>query len=618
MTKEELYELRKKEAALSEKERKQRDLYLRQIALGEIEGPKTGYPSLDRPWVQYYDFENYMRSFPKRTIYQEIRDNNKDYLSDLALEYFGSKINYKKLFQKIDETSKSLVEYGIKKGDFVTVCMAGIPETAYMFYAASKIGAVVNMMSPFFDKEGLINRIEDCESDTLIIMDKFYTALKDTIKKTRIKNIIIVPTLNSSILKFTEKKEKLFNPNETYWNSFIKDGKYQRTPNDIPYEKNIPLAMVYSSGSTGAAKGILLSNDSFQNSIQAYPASGVDLSRGQKFYQVIPPWFSTGLNTSLHLPLSYGVSVFMDPRFERDVFVRNVLKAKPNYAVAATSMYEGFLDEKLVKNKYLGFFNYPFEGGEPLKEEVQDKIEEVFKKHGSDATLRTAYGQCECGAAITTQTQKLMTGKGSTGIPLPGINLKIVDDSFVEQPFNVRGQILVDTPCGMLEYYKNPEETSKYFLTDEFGTKWSCTGDIGYVDKDGNLYVQGRASDYTIVNGEKIYNFDIENVIMQDNCIKMCDVLPKENGNNYELVSHIVFEDGLSFTEDELNEKLKDIQKRIYMSFNNENYVPSIFKVRNNFPYAKSGKRDTKKLLEETDGFIKLDKENILVKKLSQ
>lgn len=617
MTIEEIKDLKKQIASLSDDERIKRDLELRAAYNGEIPWEFTGLPSIDRPWVTQYDVENYVKQFPKRTVYQEVTENNIEFLNDLALEFFLSRINYGRMFNNIDSTSKSLKEYNVKKGEFVTLCMAGIPETVYSFYALSKIGGVANMISPFFDKDDLGNRIEDCESNVLIIMDKFYAALKDVIKKTRIKDIIVVPTLNSSILGLLSKKEKLEGGNVVYWNRFINDGKNRENPEAIPYEENLPLAMVYSSGTTRASKGILLSNDSFQNSIQAYPSSGVDISRGQKFYQIIPPWFSTGLSTSIHLPLSYGTAVFMDPRFERDVFVKNVLKAKPNYAVAPTSMYEGFLDEKLIKNKNLSFFNYPFEGGEPLKEEVQDKVEGVFRSHGSDALLRSAYGQCECGAAITTQTQKVMTGRNSTGIPLPGINIQIVDDNFNELPFYERGQILVDTPCGMMEYFKNPEETAKYFRTDENGIKWSCTGDIGYFDKDGNLYVLGRASDFSVVNGEKLYNFDVENAIMLDKSVKMCDVLPQEDGKDQRLVAHIVFEENCKPDEAALADKLKEIQEMIYKQFNNVNYVPYVFKVRDNFPYAKSGKRDTKSMLKETDGFIELEKYKVQMKKMS-
>lgn len=574
---------------------------------------RSGYPTIDKPWYVNYNKNELEKEIQKRTVFQEVYDNNIKFQKDLALEFFGSKINYSTFFKNIEMTAKAFKEYGIKKGDFVTICAAGIPETVYSFYALSKIGAVANMIAPHFEKKDLIARISDCESDTLIIMDEFYPELKEAIKGSRIKNIIILPTLNSSMLRFITKTYKIDSfSNELYWNQFIKDGRKQKETETISYEKDLPLTMVYSSGTTGASKGILLSNDSFQNSIQSYPASGVDISRGQKFYQIIPPWYSTGLSTSIHLPLSYGTSVFMDPRFERDIFVKNIIKAKPNYCVAPTSMYEGFLDEKLVGNKNLSFFNYPFEGGEPLSNEVASKIEKVFKEHGSNAQLRVAYGQCECGAAITTQTQKAENTRGSVGIPLPGVTIGIFDEQFNELKYYERGQILANTPCSMLGYYKNEEATKEYFHIDKNGIKWNCTGDIGYIDEKGNLFVQGRASDYSIIDNEKIYNFDIENILMELDEIKMCDVLEFDNNGTKELAAHIIFTDKVQKEIEEnpeyLEEKLFEIKQYIYERTNNEKMVPHRFKIRKSFPYAKSGKRDVSKIKEEKDGFILIEK----------
>lgn len=574
---------------------------------------RSGYPTIDKPWYVNYNENELEKEIQKKTVFQEVYDNNIKFQKDLALEFFGSKINYSTFFKNIEMTAKAFKEYGIKKGDFVTICAAGIPETVYSFYALSKIGAVANMIAPHFEKKDLIARISDCESDTLIIMDEFYPELKEAIKGSRIKNIIILPTLNSSMLRFITKTYKIDSfSNELYWNQFIKDGRKQKETETISYEKDLPLTMVYSSGTTGASKGILLSNDSFQNSIQSYPASGVDISRGQKFYQIIPPWYSTGLSTSIHLPLSYGTSVFMDPRFERDIFVKNIIKAKPNYCVAPTSMYEGFLDEKLVGNKNLSFFNYPFEGGEPLSNEVASKIEKVFKEHGSNAQLRVAYGQCECGAAITTQTQKAENTRGSVGIPLPGVTIGIFDEQFNELKYYERGQILANTPCSMLGYYKNEEATKEYFHIDKNGIKWNCTGDIGYIDEKGNLFVQGRATDYSIIDNEKIYNFDIENILMELDEIKMCDVLEFDNNGTKELAAHIIFTDKVQKEIEEnpeyLEEKLFEIKQYIYERTNNEKMVPHRFKIRKSFPYAKSGKRDVSKIKEEKDGFILIEK----------
>lgn len=574
---------------------------------------RSGYPTIDKPWYVNYNKNELEKEIQKKTVFQEVYDNNIKFQKDLALEFFGSKINYSTFFKNIEMTAKAFKEYGIKKGDFVTICAAGIPETVYSFYALSKIGAVANMIAPHFEKKDLIARISDCESDTLIIMDEFYPELKEAIKGSRIKNIIILPTLNSSMLRFITKTYKIDSfSNELYWNQFIKDGRKQKETETISYEKDLPLTMVYSSGTTGASKGILLSNDSFQNSIQSYPASGVDISRGQKFYQIIPPWYSTGLSTSIHLPLSYGTSVFMDPRFERDIFVKNIIKAKPNYCVAPTSMYEGFLDEKLVGNKNLSFFNYPFEGGEPLSNEVASKIEKVFKEHGSNAQLRVAYGQCECGAAITTQTQKAENTRGSVGIPLPGVTIGIFDEQFNELKYYERGQILANTPCSMIGYYKNEEATKEYFHIDKNGIKWNCTGDIGYIDEKGNLFVQGRATDYSIIDNEKIYNFDIENILMELDEIKMCDVLEFDNNGTKELAAHIIFTDRVQKEIEEnpeyLEEKLFEIKQYIYERTNNEKMVPHRFKIRKSFPYAKSGKRDVSKIKEEKDGFILIEK----------
>ncbi len=575
--------------------------------------PKCGYPNIDKPWEKYFTGK-YDEQENKKIVYQEVHDNNIDQPHTIALEFFGSKISFQKLDRNINFAAQSFEEYGVKKGDFVTIVSAGIPETVYSFYGLSKIGAISNMMAYYFDENGLINRIADCESDLLLVMDQFYPQIESAISKSRIKNVIVIPTLNSSILKYISKGYKLQKSNELYWNQFIKDGRKRKATDTVTYEEDLPLTMVYSSGTTGASKGILLSNDSFQNSVYSYRRSGVEVGRGFKFYQIIPPWYSTGLSTSIHLPLASGSTVFMDPRFERNIFIKNIVKYKPNYSVAPTSMYEGFLEEKLIKGKDLSFLKYPFEGGEPLRKEVSDKIEKVFKRHNSNAKLLVGYGQCECGATITSETPKTNHVDGTVGIPLPGINIAIVDEKLQPLTYGNRGQIIVDTPCGMIGYFNNPDETNNYFYIDSNGIKWYCTGDIGYMDEDGNLFVEGRASDYSLVNEKQVYNFDIEKAIMRNSNVKLCDVMM----NNNLLTAHIVFNNEflVNSNSDLLTEELIKIQQGIYEEIQDADLVPHSFKIRDSFPYAKSGKRDTLSMKEETEGFILLNSINSEKKKI--
>ena len=624
MNKEELVELRGRISKLNYSEKVR---IFEELNNGKEYDFNSGYATIDRPWQKNYKMDEFYKIYNDKTIYQDVLSNNQKYLNDDCIEFFGAKIKYKDFFKNIDNTAKSLSEYNIKKGDFVTICCAGIPELIYTVYALAKIGAVANLMAPYFDPKQLSDRIRDCESDTLIVLDSFYPKIKDALSDSGIKKIIVIPILNSSPLRFFPKKNeiKLNYKNELYWNQFIKDGNNHEIPKTFEYEKDYPLCMVYSSGTTGASKAILLSHDSFQYSVLSYAANKFDVKRGSKMYQIIPPWYSTGLNTSIHLGLHTGVIVFQDPRFERDVFVKNIIKHNIEYVVAPTSMFEGFLDEKLIKGKKIKALGNPFEGGEPLPYEVKTQIEANWKKMGCNSKLTAGYGQCECGATVTSPSQYVEHHNNSVALPIPGVIVTIVDDNFNELKYGERGNIVVSTPCGMIEYYKNPEATAKYFHYDEYGRKWNCTGDIGYMAPNGDLFIEGRGSDYTIIGNKKIYNFDIEKPILKLNDIQNCDCLSKKNKNKYqELALHIIFDEEYRkkyANQTELINKLCEIQKIIFNEYGDIDMVPNYFKIRESFPYKPSGKRDIESLSEETENFIYVDSKyliddvNIKVKK---
>ena len=594
---------------------------LEEIQKGKEYGFETGYPSIDRPWLEFYDLDKYYSIHNDKTVYQDIWSQNKDYLDQLALMYFGGKATYKELFQKIDQTAKSLEEYGIKKGDFVTICCAGIPECIYVVYALAKIGAIANLMPYYFEKDQMSDRISECESKTLIVMDTFYPQIKDAISRSSIQNTIVIPTLNSSPLRFIPQKNKikLNYVNEVWWNQFIKDGKGRTVPKTFEYEKDYPFCMVYSSGTTGASKAIVLSHDSFQYSVLSYDANTIDIQRGQKMYQIVPPWFSTGLSTSIHLPLHYGVTIFQDPRFERDIFIKNCIKQKVDFSIGPTSMYEGYLDKKLTKGKKLSPSYTPVQGGEALKADLKTQIEDAIVPMGADTKIIVAYGQCECGAQATSQSLLINHPDNSVGIPIPGVSIMIVDDDFNELPYGSRGNIVVNTPCGMLGYYNRPEATSEYFYYDQFGRKWNCTGDIGSMGEKGDLFVDGRASDFTMVGDTKVYNFDVESVISGLADIKNCDCIRKTNDDGTtDLGLHIIFSDDKKeeYQDPELlMNRLADIQRIIFEKYHSTVMVPKYFKIRDDFPYKPSGKRDTDALASEKEGFIFIDSDYLVENK---
>ena len=574
----------------------------------------TGYPSVDKPWEHFYDGIEKRSIFLNSTPYQGLIKNNSSYPMEIALEYFGAKISFGELIKNTDCVAKSLEAYGVKKGDYVTICSTTTPEVIYAFYAISKIGAVANVISPFYTPEELMARIDECNSKLIIMVDKFLPKFKESLNKEVDKKVIVLPMMNSSVLRFVSLKYKIDgSANEISWKTFIKHGANCKDSAVDPYEPQKPQAMVYSSDTTGASKGIVLSVDSFQKLINAYGNSGFDTSRGQKVYQNIPPWHSTGLSLGINFPLSFGVRVCIDPRFDHTVFVKNVLKFKPEYILTNTSMYQGFTFEKslkLMKGKSLAFLKYPVEGGEPLTEKDIANIESVFRSHGSNARLLNGYGECECGATVTTDITSHKFSNVASGIPLPNITtVAIFDDEFNELKYGERGNILVKTEIGMIEYFNNPKATAEFFYADKNGDRWSKTGDIGYMNEDGSLVVLGRKSDYSIIENIKIYNFDIERAILMSPKVKLCEVQAHPDDKN-KLVAHIVWENDVGSALKQNPEKqlevFAEIQKRVLDIMHLPEAVPHSFCVRDSFPSAHSGKRDVQFIKSNIDGIIEM------------
>lgn len=574
----------------------------------------TGYPSIDKPWEQFYEDIEKRNMFLDTTPYQGLVRNNINHTNESALEYFGANITFGELIKNIDIVAKSLEAYGVKKGDFVTICSTTTPEVVYIFYAISKIGAVANVISPFYTPEELVARINECNSKLIIMVDKFLPKFNESLNRDKDKRIIVLTMMNATVLRFVCPKYKIGdNTNEITWKTFIKDGEHRPDVAIDPYEAGKPQAMVYSSGTTGASKGIVLSVDSFQKLINAYGNSGFDTSRKQKVYQNIPPWHSTGLSLGINFPLSFGVKVCIDPRFDHTVFIKNVLKFKPEYILTNTSMYQGFTFEKslkLLKGKSLGFLKYPFEGGEPLTEKDIANIENVFRSHGSNARLLNGYGECECGATVTTDITSHKFSNMASGIPLPDITtVGIFDDEFNELTYGERGNILVKTEIGMIEYFNNPKATDEFFYTDEKNNRWSRTGDIGYMNEDGSLVVLGRKSDYSIINGKQIYNFDIERAVLASEKVKLCEIQMHPTNQN-KLVAHIVWENDAKVIAKK-NPKMQleffnEIQETVTSVMDVPEAVPCSFCVRDSFPSAHSGKRDIQFIKNNIDGLIEL------------
>ncbi len=576
----------------------------------------TGFPSVDEPWLKYYTQKDLQLQTPECTVFKNIYEKNKDYPNDIAINYYGNKISYSNLFAEVDACSKTLRFIGIKKGDCVNLCTAGVPEAIYVVLACSRVGAIANFINPLFSKEQMIDRINDTEAEWILILDAMYGYIKEALPKTCIKKVVIIPSTNSvppvaSKLLYLKsnarkilKNRKVGNQEYISWKEFIEAGRLYTGVIDIPYERDVATVMVYSSGSTGASKGILLTNDGINAFILAYQAEGYsDMAyrRGLTFLQMIPVWFSTGIVYSVLMPLANGFSVILEPRFSKESFAKDLKKHKPQLTLTATSLWLYLVNNRIKID--FSKMEYPITGGEKILPQDEKRINEYLKDMGCKKRFYKGYGMCELGSEITgtTDVANYSDKTGGCGYPMLNVNVSAFNiDTDEELEYGQHGEIRVCSPARMKGYYKNPEATAAFFKKDSQGRVWGCTGDIGYVDEDGEVFILGRAADhYKRENGEIIYLFDIEELILKDEAVYQCKVIDSQINGKTVLGGHIVLKDGndgsvLKRIDSNLKANLQD-----YM-------IPKYYKIRTSMPVHSNGKRDTGALKIDTEGLIEL------------
>lgn len=572
----------------------------------------TGYPSIDKPWLKYYSEEAINASIPECSVYRNVYVHNKDHLNAFAMEYFGTKITYGKLFDQVERCAKALKAGGVSQGDVIAAVVSWLPEAVYLMLAASKIGAMVNFVNPLFDTQQKIDRINDTGAKYMFVMDAMYSYIVDAVEQTCISQVIIIPATNSlpavlrSLAALKGKKDAALKSALTeskyiIWRDFLKAGSTYTGFTEVPYQKDMPMVMVYSSGTTGASKGIVLTNDGFNATIAQYECADLGIKRGLTFLSIVPIWFSTGIIVCFLVPLCLGMKCVLEPVFGPEPFTKAMLRYKPNSTLAASSIWLDLINKAKKEKLDLSYILMPGTGGELLLSQTEATINNLLASCGTSAKMQKGWGMCELGATAATSSE-LHNKLGSVGYPLPLVTISAFDpDSDEEMPCGERGELRVITPSRMLEYHHNTEATAEFFRKGKDGQVWACSGDMGYIDEDGDVFVLGRMSDYFISeSGKKIYLFDIENVILQDSAVEHCEVVDIIRNGKSVPVAHIILKDA---SKAEGTAAVRRIHETCEKALPLE-ALPDAYKLRDGFAVKPSGKRDTEALKWEHDGFV--------------
>ena len=486
------------------------------------------------PWEPFMGVVPMHIDYFEGTMYDKVHTIATQYPKNQALVFMGNKISYKTMDEEICRCAKGLHKIGIKKDDKVSVALPNCPQAVYIFYALNKIGAIANMIHPLSAEKEIEFYLTDSSSVAVVTLDQFYTKFEEARKNTNTKHLIIASVKNalSPIVKIGyeltqgRKIEKVSASDTTIlYKDMIKDGNGINYDIDGHKNSDDEAVILYSGGTTGTSKGIVLTNKNFNALSQQIIATNPMFKPGDTMLAAMPMFHGFGLGVCIHSMLASGGRCILIPRFTAASYAKQITKYHCNFIAGVPTLYEALLRLPTMKGANLSCLKGVFSGGDSLSIELKKKFDAFLKEHGSSIQVREGYGTTETVTACC--LTPLTTAKeGSIGIPFPDTYIKIVEPGTdKELPYGQEGEILLSGPTVMKEYRNHPDETASTLRKHEDGLTWVYTGDLGVMDKDGFVYFKGRAKRMIISSGYNVYPAQLENILDANEMVQMSCII---------------------------------------------------------------------------------------------
>ena len=566
--------------------------------------------SATAPWTKYYGTTPVSLDYPHKTMYQLLSDTAAQYPTSTAYVFQGKKTSYAEFMKRIDAAAKGLYRLGVRKGDRVTICMPNSPQALDCFYGLNRIGAIPNMIHPLSAAEEIAFYLNFSKSKAILTLAQFYAkvdSIRDklendtTILVAQIVDELPIPlNLLYPLTKGGKADKKPEGDGFTLWYDMVKAGKDTALPADDGKFDDCG-AILYSGGTTGTTKGIMLSNLNFNAlGLQTIAASGFGKIHGMKMLSVMPVFHGFGLGIGIHTALIGGATCILIPQFTVESYAKTVIKERPNIIPGVPTLFEALLRAKSLEGQDLSFLKGIFSGGDSLTPELKKKVDAFLKEHNCDQQIREGYGTTECVTA-SCLTPKDYARSGSIGVPFPDVFYKIVRPGTTEEcEPNIEGEICVAGPTVMMGYMDNPAETANTLRRHPDGRVWLHTGDLGHMDQDGFIYFRQRIKRMIITSGYNVYPGQLENIIEgHDKVLLSCVIGVKDDYRGQKVKAYVVPKPGIEPSE-ELKAEILDYCKDKIAKY----AMPRELEFRTELPKTLVGKVAYRVLEEEANAAL--------------
>ncbi len=529
--------------------------------------------NIKTPWLQYYGDIPFNLEYTEHSMYDAVEEISKKYPDYTALAFMGRHISYSSLVKSIDATARAFKAYGICEGDRVTLCMPNIPQTVYCLYALNKIGAVASMIHPLSAVGEIEFYLKEVESCCVVTVDQFYDKFTEVRKNISVKKLVIASVSDElgavkafAYRNLTERKftKPQYGEDTKKWKEFINAGKLYAGKVKVDKKGEDAAVILFSGGTTGVTKGILLSNYNFNAlAIQTAVMCNAEVC-GKRMLAAMPMFHGFGLGVCVHTMLVVGGCSILVPKFNVKSYSELIKKEKPNYIAGVPTLYEAIIRSDYLDGADLSHLMGVFSGGDSLSIELKKKFDEFLKNHNASIRVREGYGTTECVTACCL-TPYHIEKEGSIGLPYPDTYFKICKPGTTEEvPYATDGEICLCGPTVMMEYINHPKETADTLQKHDDGEVWLHTGDLGYMDDEGFVYFKQRIKRMIITSGYNVYPSQLENIIdAHDAVVMSCVIGVKDEYKMQKIKAYVVLKEGHKPDEETKQSILEHCKKHI-------------------------------------------------------
>jgi long-chain acyl-CoA synthetase len=482
-----------------------------------------------KPWLKFYGDIPESIDYPRVTMYEALMQTVARCPDDVAYDFFGTTSTYRQFGKEIDRCADGLAALGMTKGDRITISMPTCPQGIICFYAANKLGVVASMIHPLSPAKEIAFYLDTAKSRLALTLDAFYGKFKEVGEATGLKKLILarIPDYLPLVKKigFNLTKGRKIPPVPAdllveWWSDLMK-GSYPPAPKAEMGPDEMAV-ILYSGGTTGVPKGIMLSNYNFISEGMQVSVWG-SMGGGDSILAILPIFHGFGLGVCVNAVFMGGGKSILVPQFTPEIVADLIRKKRPSLVVGVPTLFEALGSNPVFRKTDLSCLKATFSGADTLPRPVKELFEAAVKSQGGNVQLLEGYGLTEAVTAIMA-TPLNQYREGSVGIPFPDMLAKIVTTGTTEEaPVGGEGEICLHGPAVMLGYLDQPEETAQTLRTHGDGKTWLHTGDIGTMDADGFFSFKLRQKRMIKSSGMNVYPAQVEDVLYKHpDVLKTC------------------------------------------------------------------------------------------------